>query len=126
MLAAEGFRYLSQGANDSVADFVRCLERTFHVAYGRDCMSLETRETFLHSHLQEGLCYNLKSLAVSGAQMYKELCLAVKNEEKRQLELQWRQQYHKQPSQVATHAPPRPSDQNKPPSHTAGDKPRTC
>ena len=44
---------------------------------------LETRETFLQSQLQEDLRYDLmKSPVVSGAQMYKELCLAAKNEDK--------------------------------------------
>ena len=51
--------------------------------YERDRMSLETRETFLQSQLQEDLRYDLmKSPVVSGAQMYKELCLAAKNEDK--------------------------------------------
>lgn len=46
-------------------------------------MSLETRETFLQSQLQEDLRYDLmKSPMVSGAQMYKELCLAAQNEDK--------------------------------------------
>ena len=45
-------------------------------------MSAETRNTLLHSQLQEGLRYEiLKAPAVSGAQSYKELCLAAKNEE---------------------------------------------
>ena len=57
VLAAQDFRHMSQGTTESVADFVRRLERTFNVAYGRDHMSLETRETFLHSQLQEGLRY---------------------------------------------------------------------
>ena len=47
-------------------------------------MSIETRETLLHSQLQEGLEYELmKAPAVSGAQGYKQLCLAARNEEKR-------------------------------------------
>jgi len=42
------------------------------VAYGQDQMSLETRETLLHSQFQEGLRYSLmKAPAVSGAQTYK-------------------------------------------------------
>ena len=58
------------------------------MAYGRNHMSLETRETFLHRQLQEGLRNDLmKSPAVSGSQTYKELCRAANNEEKRQLEL---------------------------------------
>ena len=38
-----------------VANFIRHLERTFQIAYGRDGMSAETRGTLLHSQLQEGL-----------------------------------------------------------------------
>ena len=55
-------------------------------------MSLETTQTLLHGQLQEGLRYNLmKAPAVSGAQTYPELCIAAKNEEKRQVELKKRQ-----------------------------------
>ena len=143
VLAAQDFRHMSQGTTESVSDFVRRLERTFHVAYGKDHMSLETRETFLHSQLQEGLRYDLmKSPAVSGSQTYKELCLAAKNEEKRQLELQRRQQYHRQPGPLTTRSPPgKPTDRDRPgqvtqrqqhqqhqqpPSHSASDRVKTC
>ena len=44
--------------DESVSDFIRRLERTFHAAYGRDPMSLETRETLLHGQLQDGLRLN--------------------------------------------------------------------
>ena len=81
-LAAQDFRHTVQGDAESVSDFVRRLE------YGRDSMSVETRDTLLHSQLQEGLRYDLmRAPAVSGAQMYKELCLAAKNEERRLAEL---------------------------------------
>ena len=99
-------------------------------------MSLETRKTFLHSQLQEGLRYDLmKSPAVSGSQTYKELCLAAKNEEKRQLELQRRQQYHGQLSHMQTHSQLGNTDQDKADrssqrqqqsaSHPGGDRPKT-
>lgn len=71
------------------------------MAYKRDYMSLENRETFLHSQLQKGLCYDLmKSPAVSGSQTCKEFFRAAKNEDKCQLELQCKQQYHRQPGHV--------------------------
>ena len=55
-------------------------------------MSSETRDTLLHGQLQEGLLYELMSApAVSGAQRYRELCLAARNEEKRLQELKRRQ-----------------------------------
>ena len=93
-LAAQDFRHTVQAAGESVSNFITRLERTFQLAYGRDGMSCTTRETFLHSQLQEGLLYKLmKSPAVSGAQRYTELCLAARNEEKRQDELEKRRQY---------------------------------
>ena len=95
-LAATDFRHTLQGDQETVADFIRTLERTFTIAYGQDGMSLETRQTLLHGQLQEGLQYNLmKAPAVSGAQTYPELCMADKNEEKRQAELKKQQEYQR-------------------------------
>ena len=54
-LAAQDFRHTVQGETELVADFIRRLERTFQIAYGQDGMSAETRDTLLHSQLQEGL-----------------------------------------------------------------------
>lgn len=103
-LAAQDFRHTAQNDDERVADFIRRLERTFNVAYGREGMSTETRDTLLHGQLQDGLKHELmKAAAVSGAQSYKALCLAARNEEKRLAELKKRQQYLK-PSV----APPRP------------------
>ena len=68
-LAAQDFRHICQGDNESVADFIRRLERTFKIAYGRDSMSQETRNALLHGQLQDGLRYEImKAPAVSGAQ----------------------------------------------------------
>jgi len=95
-LAAKDFHHTIQQGSESVSDFIRHLERTFQVAYGRDLMLTETRDTLLHSQLQEGLQYDLlKGPAVSGAQLYQGLCLAAKNEEKRQAELRKRILYRK-------------------------------
>ncbi len=83
VLAAQDFRHTLQRDGESVSDFIMRLERTFRIAYGRESMSVETRETFLHSQLQEGLRYDvMKGPAVSGAQTYRELCVAARNEEK--------------------------------------------
>ena len=72
------------------------MERTFAIAYGVDDMSMETRETFVNGQLQEGLSYQImKAPAVSGAQLYRELVMAAKNEERRQVELKKRQEYSK-------------------------------
>ena len=95
-LAAQDFRHTSQTDEERVADFIRRLERTFNVAYGREGMSSETRDTLLHGQLQDGLKHELmRAPAVSGAQSYPELCLAARNEEKRLAELKKRQQYLK-------------------------------
>ena len=93
-LAAQDFRHTCQEDKEPVATFIRRLERTFQVAYGHDSMSVETRDTLLHGQLQEGLQQEImRAPAVSGAQSYKELCLAARNEEKRLAELRRRQQY---------------------------------
>ena len=70
------------------------MEKAFRLAYGRDGMTIETCETLLYGQLQEGLKYSLMSgPAVSGAQSYKELCTAAKNEEKRMEGLKKREPY---------------------------------
>ena len=95
-LAAQEFRHTTQRESESVADFTRRLERTFKIAYGRDVLSADTRDTLLHGQLQDGLKYELmKAPAVSGAETYKTLCMAARNEEKRLVELKKRQQYQK-------------------------------
>ena len=64
-LAAQDFCHTVQRESEAVGDFVRRLERTFQIAYGRDPMSAKTRNTLLHSQLQEGLRYEiLKAPAV--------------------------------------------------------------
>ena len=99
-LAVQEFRHTSQGDSEKVADFIRRLECTFNVAYGRDGMSVETRDTLLHGQLQDALKHELmQAPAVSGAQSYQELCLAARNEEKGLAELKKRQQYLKPSSQ---------------------------
>ena len=80
----------------AVADYVRRLERPFQIAYGREGLSSETRDTLLYSQLQEGLSYNLmKSPVLSGSDSYKQLCVSAKREEKWIVELSRRQQYLK-------------------------------
>lgn len=91
-------------------------------------MSQETRDTLLHGQLQEGLKYELmRGPAVSGAQTYKELCLAAKNEEKRLAELKKRQKYLK----PQTPAPTRPTRRtydpvSAGPKHSEAVGPRTA
>ncbi len=91
MLAVQDFRHASQ---KTVAEFIRRLERHFRVAYGRDGLGSETRNTLLHSQLQEGLRLELmRAPPVSGAETYPTLCLAAKNEERRIAENKKRQLY---------------------------------
>ena len=83
-MAAQDFRHSAQLESESVADFIRRLEKTYQIAYGRDQLKPETRDTLLYGQLQEGLKYELvRGPAVSGAQTYKELCTAAKSEERR-------------------------------------------
>ena len=95
-LAAQDFRHTSQLEREPVPDYIHRLEQLFRRAYWHAGMSDETRETLLHSQLQEGLRYELmKAPAVSGSHTYRELCLAARNEEKRLAELAKRRQYLK-------------------------------
>ena len=95
-VAAQDFRHTAQREDESVSNFIRRLEHTFHAAYGRDPMLVETRETLLHGQLQDGLRLQLlRGPAVSGAKCYQELCIAAKNEEKRLADLEKRKEYSK-------------------------------
>lgn len=95
-LAAQEFCHSLQGKEEGVADYIRRLEKTFHIAYGREKLKRETSDTLLYGQLYEGLRYDLvRSGSVSGYQTYRELCTAPKAEEKRLAALQQRQQYNK-------------------------------
>ena len=95
-LAALDFCHTSQKISESVSDFIGRLESVFQTGFGREHLSNETREMLLYGQLQEGLLYSLmESPAVSGAQNYKELCLAAKREERKLAELKKKQQYLK-------------------------------
>ena len=87
-LSGQDFRHATQEMGESVAEYIRRLERLFQAAYGHDGLSVEIRQTLLYSQLQEGLKYGLiKSPAVSGAYSYTQLCIAARHEEKRLNEL---------------------------------------
>ena len=99
-LAAQDFRHTSQRDDEGVNSFIRRLERTFRIAYGRDKLVRETRAALLYGQLHEGLKYDImKAPTVSGAQSYETLCVAAKNEERKLAELRKRQQYRKAGSQ---------------------------
>ena len=95
-LAALDFRHASQRSSETVSDFLRRLEHNYQIAFGRENLSAETRDMLLYGQLQEGLPYSLiESPSVSGAQSYRELCIAAKKEERRLAELKKKQQYLK-------------------------------
>ena len=58
----------------------------------------ETRDILLYGKLQDGWRIDLvsKAPAISGAQSFKELCVAAKNEERRLAELKRKKQYTKE------------------------------
>jgi hypothetical protein len=126
-MAAQEFRHTSQKDNEGVSDFIRRLERVFRVAYGRDGLLSETRDALLYSQLQEGLKLSLmEGPAVSGASDYKSLCIAAKNEERRQAALKQRKQYNserapKKSNPGGGETTPKPSDEQK----SGNDTPRT-
>lgn len=94
------------------------LNSLFKLAYSQDGTSEETRGTLLHSQLQEGLHYEImKASAVSGSHGYKELCLALRNEEKRLAEPAKQWQYQK---------PLQESTQKKAPREDAPSDPSPC
>ena len=116
-MAAQDFRHSRQKSSESVADFIRRLEKTYQIAYGKDDLNASTRHALLYGQLYEGLCYDLmQSPAVSGAQSYQELCTAAKGEERRVAALKQRRQFTK--TNGATPSSPRtsqPSDAKPPP-----------
>ena len=88
-LFALDFHHAMQKDSEAVADYIRCLECTFQIGFGRDKMSIETQNALLYGQLQSGLAFELsKTPAVSGARNYEELCIATKNEERRLAELE--------------------------------------
>ena len=108
-----------------MSTYIRRLERTFRVAYGRDGLKAETRDALLHGQLHEGLRIDImRGPAVSGARSYLDLCVAAKNEERRLAELRRKQQYLKagvQPSHSGKKLPEaKPSSEKQPPPPLVG------
>jgi hypothetical protein len=50
VLGEQDFQHAFQRDNEPIADFVRKLQRTFNITYGRDRMSKETKEAILFGH----------------------------------------------------------------------------
>ena len=93
-MAAQDFRHCAQHEHEDVSNFIARLEKTFRLAYGHEAMSKETRDTLLYGQLHEGLAIRImEAPSVSGATSYSCLCVAARNEEKRQTELLKRRSY---------------------------------
>ena len=58
-LAAQDFCHTIQREQEPVSDFIRRLEQTFRLDYGKERMTTETRDMLLHGQLQEGPRYYL-------------------------------------------------------------------
>ena len=105
-MAAQDFRHCTQREGEGVSDFIVRLEKTFRLAYGHEPMSTETRNTLLYGQLHEGLAIRLmEAPSVSGATDYACLCMAARNEERRQAELQRRRAYQTLTQRQPTSAP---------------------
>ena len=101
-MATQEFRHSIQRSGESVADYIRRLEKAYQLAYGKDSLSSEVRDALLYGQLYDGLRYSLMSgPSVSGARNYQELCVAAKGEEHRLAALQQRQQL-KAPSELSS------------------------
>ena len=130
-MAAQEFRHCSQMDSAWVADYIRWLEKTFRVAYGREALTQETRNALLYGQLHEGLLYRLmEAPAVSGAMDYSSLCLAARSEEHRQMELHKRKQYQSsQEAKRTEKAPdvsPQPAETCPPRKASSGIKRFNC
>ena len=125
-MAAQDFRHCAQREKEGVSDFICRLEKTFCLAYGYEAMSQETRNTLLYGQLHEGLALRfMEAPSVSGATDYNCLCVAARNEERRQAELQKRRSYQTSTQRQHTsgsshfHARQLPSSQQPHPQQAA-------
>ena len=70
-IAAQEFRHSTQRQGESVAEFIRRLEKAYQVAYGKDSLHKDVRDALLYSQLYDGLSYALmRGSSVSGARDY--------------------------------------------------------
>ena len=116
-MAAQDIRHCAQQEGEGVSVFIVHLEKTFHLAYGHEPMSTETHNTLLYGQLHEGLAIRLmEAPSVSGATDYACLCMAARNKERRQAELQSRRAYQaltqRRPTSVHNHTDTRQPQRN--------------
>ena len=132
-MAAQDFRHCAQREGEGVSDFIVRLEKTFCLAYGHEPMSTKTRNTLLYGQLHKGLAIRLmEAPSVSGATDYACLCMAARNEERRQAEWQTRRAYQTSTQRQPTSAPnhtdtrqPQRNTQQPPRQPKAFDTPNT-
>lgn len=92
-MAAQEFRHSMQRQEESDTEFIRRIEKAYQVAYGKDSLNPDTRDTLLYSQLYDGLRYEImRGPAVSGSRNYRELCVSAKGEEHRLAALRQRHQ----------------------------------
>lgn len=83
----------------TVTDYMGWLQQCYQLVYDKDKLTLEAKEA-IFGQLRAGLSYQIvKSLAVSGSQSYRGLCVAANTEEKCIAELRHRQQYQRSGTQ---------------------------
>ena len=51
MVAVQDFRHTCQSENEMVANYIRRLEQCYQLAYGRDKLTVETKEAILYGQL---------------------------------------------------------------------------
>ena len=118
-MAAQEFRHSLQWTDESVAEFIRRIEKAYQIAYGKDALSNDTRDALLYGQLYEGLRYELmRGPTVSGSQGYQELCIAAKAEERRLAALKQRQRM--KPSQDSPSYPRAAGSASRKPSSKEG------
>lgn len=123
-MAAQDFRHSLQKSSESVSDFIRQLEKTFQIAYGKDHLNHVTRDTLLYGQLYEGLTYNLmRSPAVSHAQSYPELCTAAKGKERQLAALKQRRHLTHPPATTQPSTTQPHTRSSEPKSHQRGMQP---
>ena len=103
-LAAKKFWHLLQQREESVAGYIRRLEKAYQVAYGKDSLPPGTRDDLLYTQMYNGLRYDvMHGSAMSRVQGYRELCVAARGEEHRLAALHQRQQFQKSTEETTSH-----------------------
>lgn len=97
ILPAQDFCHSIQEEQEAIYTFIQKLERAFCVVYGEDNLKLQTKHAIHTDSCRRDSNIHVYSLmrspSVSGALYYKELCMAAKNKQRRQIELKKHQQY---------------------------------